>query len=49
MYLMLSMLEWLCAQFMEAEVSGVVGAERTYTAHPATITAVSKLKATRAK
>ncbi|XOQ46532.1 MAG: hypothetical protein ACFWUD_05800 [Thermocaproicibacter melissae] len=25
---MLSMLEWLCAQLMEAEVSGLVGAEK---------------------
>ena len=25
---MLSMLEWLCAQLMEAEVSGIVGAEK---------------------
>ncbi len=25
---MLSMLEWLCAQLMEAEVSGIAGAEK---------------------
>ena len=25
---MLSMLEWLCNQLMEAELSGIVGAER---------------------
>jgi|GEM_PF-2611231 len=25
---MLNMLEWLCAQLMEAEVSGIVGAEK---------------------
>ena len=36
---MLSMLEWLCKQLMEAEVSGIVGAEKTRTIRPAVITA----------
>ena len=36
---MLSMLEWLCAQLMEAEVSGLVGAEKMRAIHPAAVVA----------
>ncbi|KAF5066124.1 hypothetical protein DSECCO2_267150 [anaerobic digester metagenome] len=36
---MLSMLEWLCAAH-GGGASGIVGAEKMYTAHPAAITAV---------